>query len=137
MAGFAATLTAVAQPPAQQQKRQQKQAEAQKKSEDDRKAAEAKSTDDAKKADDLAKLEKTLKPPAKLPTGPVTKDPAELAKMIDAAIDTKLAAGSLRPRRVPTRNSFAGHTSTSPASFRRPTRRRRSSTAGRPISGRN
>jgi hypothetical protein len=96
LAGFAATLTATAQPPAQQPKRLQKQAEAQKKAEDDRKAAEAKSTDDAKKADDLAKLEKTLKQPAKLPTGPVTKDPAELARTIDAGIDAKLAA-----RKVP------------------------------------
>ncbi len=84
--------SAAAQPPGQL-KRLQKQAEAQKKAEDDRKAAEAKKADDAKKAADFSKLESTLKAPAKLPTGPITKARAtELATMIDAAIDAKLSA---------------------------------------------
>ena len=83
--------SAAAQPP-NQAKRQQKLAEAQKKAEDDRKAAEAKKADDAKKVGEQTKLLATLKAPAKLPTGPVTKDAAELTRMIDAAIDAKLAA---------------------------------------------
>src|SRR5262245_48367044 len=87
--------SALAQPPgkaAQQQKRAQKLAEVQKKAEEERKAAEAKKADEAKKGEELAKLTKTLKAPAKLPTGPVTKDAAELARRIDSALDAKLAA---------------------------------------------
>src|SRR5262245_17794025 len=96
-AGVAAVAfgSAFAQPPAkqaQQQKRAQKPAEAKKKAEADRKAAEAKKADEAKKGEELAKLTKTLKAPAPLPTGPITKDSAELARRIDSALDAKLAA---------------------------------------------
>src|SRR5690349_18493901 len=99
----------VAQPPAkaaQQAKRLQKQAELQKKAEDDRKAAETKKADDAKKADDLAKMEKGLKQPAKMATGQITKDPAELARKIDEALDTKLTAAKVNPSPLCTDSEF-------------------------------
>lgn len=99
----------VAQPPAkqaQQQKRLQKQAEMQKKAEADRKAAEAKKAEEARKAEDLAKLQKTLKAPAKLPTGPVTRDAAELAGMIDSGLDAKLAAEKIPASSMCTDSEF-------------------------------
>jgi hypothetical protein len=107
--GLTAYDPAVGQTPArraQQQKRLQRLAQAQKKAEDDRKAAEEKKKDDAKKAADLAKLEKALPAPAKLPTGPVTKNPAELAQMIDEAIEKKLVAEKIPPSPTCTDSEF-------------------------------